>query len=138
MKGPITYEEYLKLHQEKKKLSAQLDEIKADISEMEEQLLSKFEEDGLTSVKLGPATLWLDHKIWASAGGDTENAVRALEQAGVESLVQKTINRTTLSAWVREFAGPLDTPEQIQAALPHDLGKAIKVTETNNIRVRGI
>lgn len=128
---------YIALYKKKKQLEEKLEATKGDIAELEAELLIEFSEEGMTRVVVGEATLWLDHKIWASAGGDMEGAVRVLKLEGNEDLVKETINRNTLSAWVREQApSKLSSPEEIQAALPGGLSKAIKVTETNNIRVR--
>ena len=128
---------YVKMHEEKVSLKDKLDTLTKNMGKLEEKLLEEFGEGGLTRVALGPVTLWLDHKIWASAGGDMDGAVAALKAAGETDMVKESINRNTLSAWVREQApSKLSSPEEIQAALPGDLSKAIKVTETNNIRVR--
>lgn len=131
------FENMIRLDAEKKRLQADLDEIKSEIRDVEEQLLGKFGEEGMSSVKVGNKTLWLDRKIWASAGGDTEGAIASLKQEGYGDMVKETVNRGSLSALVREFAKPLQTPEEVQAELPGSMAKAIKVTETNNIRVRG-
>lgn len=132
------YELYLNLSKQVKELKEKLDDVKGQMAEVEGALLDQFQEDGMNSVKIGGATLWLDHKIWASAGGDTPGAVEALKRAGFHDMVTETINRNTLSKFVREHARPLETPEEIQKNLPGGLGEAIRVTETHNIRVRGL
>ena len=130
-------QKYINLAEQKKSLNDKLETVKGKMSQLEVKLLEEFAEEGMTRVAVGDTTLWLDHKIWASAGGDMEGAVEALKDAGEMDLVKESINRNTLSAWVREKApSKLSSPEEIQAALPGGLSKAIKVTETNNIRVR--
>ena len=135
------YTDYADLHQEKKKIEAALDDKKEEIRKAEEALLADMRETGMSTIKLDDGrTLWLDHKFWAGTNSDQEIEVIAetLDSAGYEWLVSKSVNRNKLSAWVREFAGPLDTPEQVRAAIPDGLGEIIKVTETNNVRVRGL
>lgn len=128
---------YINLDKKKRDLSDKLDEIKGQIRELEQTILAEFQAEGMSQAKIGERCLWLDHKIWASAGGDMEGAVAALKAAGESDMVKESINRQTLSAWVREQApSKLSSPEEIQAALPAGLAQAIKVTETNNIRVR--
>lgn len=132
----MSAKELLKLVDEKKEIEDQLAEKKKEIRKLETEIIAQWAEWGLSKVTVEGRTIWLDRKIWASAGGDTEGAVAALEAAGETELVKKTINRNSLSAWVREFAGPLDSPEEISAKLPKGLGQSIKVTETHNLRVR--
>jgi hypothetical protein len=131
------YEKYAKLYKRKKDLTAEIDEVKDKMSKIEEKILEKFGEEGSTSVRLGSGeTLWLDHKIWASAGGDTDGLVSALKKARLGDMVKETVNRNTLSAYVREQApSKFASPEEITKALPRGLQKAVKVTETNNVRV---
>ena len=130
---------YINLDKKKKDLKSKLEDIQQQIRDLEITLLAEFEAEGMSKASVGGHTLWLDHKIWASAGGDMPGAVAALKAAGEDDLVKESINRNTLSAWVRERApSALSSPEEIQAALPAGLSEAIKVTETNNIRVRSV
>ena len=130
-------QKYIALHEQKESLTDKLDTCKGKIRKLEEKLLAEFQDEGMNRASVGGRTLWLDHKIWASAGGDMDGAVAALKAAGESDMVKESINRQTLSAWVREQApSKLSSPEEIQAALPGGLAQAIKVTETNNIRVR--
>lgn len=133
------FEKYDELDIQKKKLESDLADVKIAIRDEEEKILSKFTDEGISSVKTATgATLWLDHKLWASAGGrGTEALANRLEANGHEELVKKTVNRNSLSAWVRELApSKISTPEEVNKALPIELQDHIKVTETNNIRVR--
>lgn len=135
------YTDYVQLFVDKKKIEAELDDKKVEIHNAEKLMLSHMAETGLATIKLDSGqTIWLDHKYWASANTDEEisEIAEQLEDAGYEWLVSMTVNRNKLSAWVREFAGPLDTPEQVKAAIPKGLGEIINVTETNNARVRGL
>ena len=130
-------QKYIALNGMKKILNDKLDTVKLKMVNLEKKILEEFASEGMTRAAVDGVTLWLDHKIWASAGGDMDGAVAALKDAGEDDLIKESINRNTLSAWVRERApSKLSSPEEIQAALPGELSKAIKVTETNNIRVR--
>ncbi len=132
------YGAYDKLHQKKLDIETELSEIKNEIRNLESKILDKFTNDGVNKVTLpGNVTLWLDHKLWASAGGDTEALIISLEAGGHDDLVKKTVNRNSLSAWVRELAPyKLATPEEVKRELPVELQDRVKITETNNIRVR--
>ena len=128
---------FIELHDRKVSLKDKLDDVQKKINHLEKKLLVEFADEGMATAKIDGTTLWLDRKIWASAGGDMDGAVAALKAAGEEDMVKESINRNTLSAWVREQApSKFASPEEVQAALPGPLKDAIKVTETNNIRVR--
>jgi hypothetical protein len=130
-------QKFIELYNKKGVLIDKLDALKLKMAKIEEALLKEFADEGMSRAAIGTTTLWLDHKVWASAGGDMDGAVSALREAGFNDLVKESINRNTLSAWVREQApSKLSSPEEIQAALPAGVRDAIKVTETNNIRVR--
>lgn len=133
------YDQYVQLHIEKKEIEAKLSDKKEEIKQLEAQMLDKWAEEGLQSVKMpGGKSLWLDHKFWASAGGEIEELVEGLCASGMEDMVKQTVNRNSLSALIREYADPLDDPETLAAKLPAELQGRVKITETTNIRVRGI
>lgn len=133
------YEEFVELHVAKKSIEADLAEVKDKIKGLEGRILEEWGNTGLNSVKTSDGrTLWLDHKFWASAGGDTDAAVEGLRLAGMGDLVKETVNRNSLSALIREYASPLDSPEELESKLPDELRGRINVTETTNVRVRGI
>jgi len=130
-------QKYIKLNEKKLSLKDKLDAVMKDIAKLEAALLEEFAAEGMAKATVDGVTLWIDRKVWASAGGDMDGAVAALKKAGEGDMVKESINRQTLSAWVREQApSKLSSPEEIQAALPGGLKDAIKVTETNNVRVR--
>jgi hypothetical protein len=131
----MTNAEYIKLHMEKKKIEADLADKKAEIAEAEKLLVPKWQEEGQSKVTVGDTTIWLDHKIWASPTA-VDDLAPELKRVGLGDLVKETINRQSLTGFVREQADPLASPEQIKRDLPHGLGTFIKVTETNNLRVR--
>ena len=138
--GKDLYENFEDLHAKKAALEAKIDNLKDEIAAAEMVILRKWEEEGVSSVKLATGrTVYLDHKIWASADGDTDRLCEALEADGFADMVKKTVNRNTLSKWVREHApSKIASPDEVAAELPPTVRQVIKVTETNNVRVRGI
>ena len=130
------YAKLVALHVKKKKAEERVDTIKDDIKVAEEALLKEMEEDGLTHVKTPRGNLRISRMIRASAGGDMDRLIAAMNEAGKGEMVKETVNGTSLGAWVREFDPHNNlSPEQITKKLPAALREAIKVTETIDIKV---
>jgi hypothetical protein len=88
--------------------------------------------------------VFLEHKIYATAGGDVPGACVALKSSGMGQYVSETFNSNSLSAWAREqyqiyqseHPDEIVTLEQFVATLPPELQSAIKITETVKVKAK--
>jgi beta-xylosidase len=131
----MTEKKYAALHVKKRKKEDELAAIKDEISAAEAELIPGWVEEGMSKVSVGDHTVWLDRKLWASPTTNDE-LVAALRKTGNKEMVKETVNRQTLTGFVREHADKLDGPEQVLAKLPKPLQTAIKISEKINLRVR--
>ena len=111
--------------------------LKEQLEAIEPDLIHSMVSGGIDSVTVDDQTIYIDRKLWASAGGDMPALTEALVAAGCSDLVRNTADHQRLSAWVREFdpEGVL-SPDQVVALLPEPVRTAIKVTETTKLRLR--
>jgi hypothetical protein len=102
--------------------------LKEKANTLMEELLPDFKNSGTQRINVDGKTVWLDRKVWASAGGDMPRLVDAMKAAGMEDMVGETVNGGSLSAWVREFdPDKVKTESEIIEALPEELRDAIEV-----------
>ncbi len=95
--------EFIALTSRKRELEADLRQVQDRLNELEPQLVEMFGEEGLQRTSIDGWTAFLQEDIWASpAEGDIARLCAALKEAGLGDMVAETVNRQTLSAWVRE------------------------------------
>lgn len=111
--------------------------LKKQARGMMEDLLPEFKESGTQRINIAGSTVYLDRKVWASAGGDMTSLVDAMKAADMEDMVGETVNGSTLSSWVREFdPDKLKTESEIVDALPEEVREAIEVSIVFKLGVR--
>ena len=112
-----------------KRLESEVKEVKTLLKEEEIALLAEWSESGISRTTIDGKTLYITRRLWA--GGDTDELVTVLRNAGLHDLVKPGVNRNTLTAYVKEVTDATRTmsPEEIHAKLPSELQEAIEVTE---------
>ena len=128
--------QYIGLKREIKRQETQLKKLKKVAAQIEEELIPTFKADQCQRLTLSGWTAYLDRKVYASAGGDMDGLVNALQSAGEFDLVKETVNGNTLSGWVREFdPDRLLSADEIVEKLPKQVRDAITVSEKFTVRV---
>jgi len=96
---------YVELAIQRRELEQQLKEIKAAMADLEEPVLSYFEEKGIDRVTINGITLYPRRELWAAMaeGMDQEKVCQALIAAGLEEYVGLRFNTTSLSAFLRDL-----------------------------------
>jgi len=140
-----TAKKYVKLADQKSQLEGELKKIKAEMANIEENLIDYFQRHSLRNLGAGDRTVYLHRQIWASlpdkvAGHDM------LRKHGFSDLVEDKVMPQRLSAWVRELFAEAEQNEGEAVIssenlnellpLPDELKSQIKVTEKFSIRVR--
>lgn len=128
-------DQYIEHLQDKERLSAELDDAKAALADVESQLLSQFEQDGVQSVKhkASGRTVFTRRDLRSGLGDDKDAAIFALEEfEDAKFLVKPNVNAQQLSAWVREL--PRDNEDM--PIVPDAIKEAIKVHEIFKISAR--
>jgi hypothetical protein len=97
---------YIEAEREKRRIETELQEVKAKLQELSEQVLNVFELEGLQSLKLEDGvTIALRTDIRANIPADKrEEAYEEFKRQGFDGIVKETIHPKTLEAWVREYA----------------------------------
>lgn len=116
---------------------AEIDRLKADLKRLEvverqqkDQALEYFAETGLEKVSIDGKTVYTMTKVWARVP-DLEQALPAIESAGLGWMVKPTINTNTLSGWYRE---QLETDQDI----PQALKDVLLISDSPDIAIRKI
>lgn len=115
----------------------EIDELKKRAQKLEGSLVSNMVNAGIQRTTVDGHTVWVDRKLWASAGGETALLVEALKAAGCGDLVKESYNATALSSWVREHDPEKSTPpEEVIQRLPETVRPHIKVSEVIKLQVK--
>lgn len=140
--------QFVKWTRVKKKHDAELDKAKEELGKLETEILKRFEEAGISSMKLKTGgTVHIRREVWAGMLKDVPNAemllLEGLKSAGCGDLVKEKVNTQTLSSWVREqakeqFGDVEKSPEEILAILPEQLQSAMRITEAFKLRALGV
>ena len=128
---------FIGLNDNIKKLEAKTKDLKAAKAKLESQILERFSETGISSVKMNGITVFLHRQLWAGVDrGEDESskdamkrAVAALKAAGYDDLVNEQFSSQSVSAIIREM-------DQNEEELPKEFEGAIKVAEKFSARVR--
>lgn len=137
-----TVQRFIAAKDTKKLIESQLDDIKAELATLEEQITAALAAAGLDGIK-DAATgrkITVTRRVWARAAHDKEAACAALQAAGLGDFVAPSFNTHSLSAYFREqlkqrnAAG--DPVTDVADLLPAELADAISLTEDTTLSVR--
>jgi hypothetical protein len=121
--------EFLQLTLRKRELEEQIKEIDGRLNELQEQSLTLFEREGISSLRLDGHTVYLHRQVWASVDASNPYALAELKRNGLGDLVKPTVNGQTLSAWVRER-------QEEDKPIPPVLAQYLKISEKYGLRAR--
>lgn len=113
-----TIKKYAKLYEERDKARAKEKALTAEIDQIGEQVVSYFEQHGITSQKIGGRIVGIRREVWARLKPDSsiEDVREAFGQLGIGHLVKAGVNVQSLSAWVREEMEAERWPPQSNSA----------------------
>ena len=122
---PDGWTDFAALVGEKKRLEAELRQVKEQIAETQEPLLEYLIEQGLQSIKAeGGRTTYIHRAVYVGA-----KETAAAEAAGLGEFVQQRFNSNTVSAWYREATAD-------GGKIPAELEAVLDVTERITLRVK--
>lgn len=134
---------FIELSELRKTKEGEVDEIKDELALLEPQILERFENAGMQSMKSTQGqVVYVRRELWAGAQeGCDELLADALKRNGLGDLVRERINTQTLSSYVREvekaqFNGSVRRPDEILPLLPDGLQQTIKLSEKFSVRAR--
>ena len=127
--------EYVSLSRRIGDLKAELKQAEHETKELEQIVVNEMINAGFQEVTADGRTLKLRRKVEAHPADGRRTLTEALQEAGLDALV--SYNDSTIRAYVKEVAaGVLDlaereerdpTGEEIQAAFPEPVGRALTV-----------
>ena len=127
--------EYVSLYNRITDLKAELKHLEQDKKQAEERVVNELIEAGIPKIEVDGRTLKIKRKVEASPVDGRRALTDALEEAGLDALI--SYNDATVRAYVKEVAGPVldlaereerdPTEEEIQAAFPDPVGRALKI-----------
>ena len=135
---------FIELEEMRKSREGEIDEIKKEVAELEPQIMERFENAGMQSMKSKQGTvIYIRRDLWSGAKEGAEVLLlEALKAVGLGDMVKEKVNTQTLSAYVREqekdqFGANVSAkPEEIIGVLPEPLRGAINITERFSLRTR--
>lgn len=137
---------FAKLDLQIKKKEDEANALRAERDALEAQLLQRFQEGGMASMKLtGGVIVYLRRDLYAGAKDkDSHLLIDAIKQIpDIAAMVQEKVNAQTLAAYVRErgrdyFGDAFDStpPEKLLDALPAPLQPVIAITERFSLRTK--
>ena len=92
---------YAKMLKKKNELEAELKSVKGKMSDIEDDILDYFAENGVDQIRVDGVTLYPRSQLWASAKTETE--MKILAEHGHQDLVEEKVNTHRLSALIREM-----------------------------------
>jgi hypothetical protein len=129
--------EYVCLERRMDALSAELKQAQHDLKDLERVVVNEMINAGFQEVTADGRKLKLKPKVEASPVQDRWVVVEALKEAGLDQFIPQNYNDSQLRGFVKEIASGVialaereervATAEEIQAALPEPLGRALKV-----------
>jgi hypothetical protein len=129
--------EYVCLEKRKKDLDAELKQVKADLDRLESVVIDEMVRAGLQKAEIDGRTLKIVPAVFCSPVEDRWAVVEALKQAGLDQFIPQNYNDAQLRGFVRETAAEVlaraqedqraATAEDVAAALPEPLGRALKI-----------
>ena len=129
--------EYVCLEKRKKDLKAELTQVTADLDRLETVVIDEMVRAGLQKVEVDGRTLKIVPAVFCSPLENRWAVVDALRQAGLDQFIPQNYNDAQLRSFVKETAAEVfaradqedrfATAEEIAAALPDPLGRALKI-----------
>ena len=129
--------EYVCLERRADALAAELKQAQHDLKQLEQVVINEMVNAGFQEVSADGRKLKLKPKVEASPVENRWAVVEALKEAGLEQFIPQNYNDSQLRGFVKEIASGvlalaareerIATAEEIQAALPERLGRALKV-----------
>jgi len=132
--GPLA-ERYACIRRGIKTTEDELKELEESLKDISETLLTEFEKHGVKSLTAHGLTIYLFHDTFFNKNKDAtdEEAMAALEEAGLAAFIHAKINKADLRAWMKEQEVDEETGMPV---LPPEIVKAFAVTEKYEIRAR--
>lgn len=136
--------EYIELDDQRKGKEGEVDKLKERMAELEPQIMERFENAGMQSMKSKQGTvIYIRRDLWAGAKEGAEVLLlEALKAVGLGDMVKEKVNTQTLSAYIREqekdqFGANVSAkPEEIIGVLPEGLREAVNIMEKFSLRTR--
>jgi len=135
---------FIKLDQAIKKKEGEVDTLKQEKGPLEAELLRRFQEGGIASMKsTAGVTVYLRRDLWSGAVDGNKDALHAALKAEPElrDMVKESVNSQTFSAWVRERIeahfgedAKKKAVEVLKEALPIALQPVTAITEKYSLR----
>ena len=129
--------EYVCLERRKDALSAELKVVDQDLKALERVVVNEMVNAGFNEVSADGRKLKLVPDVVASPVEDRWAVVEALKEAGLDQYIPQNYNDSQLRGFVKEIAAEVisraqdeervASAEDIRAALPEPLGRALKV-----------
>jgi hypothetical protein len=125
------YTEYAALAVEIRDEEEAIKEKKRKLSQLEEVVYRKMQDDDIQSVKTGAGTVYRSSRWWAKKddGVSSEDVYLALIDSGLADLANRTYNTNSLSAYLREL-------KESGESIPAPLSQVIKLEEQVGVNVR--
>jgi hypothetical protein len=138
--------EFVSLENRKKDLDAELKAVKQQLDDLEDALVPQFVEDGVQKMTVDGRTVSLTQDVYASPLNDREDVVDALKHSELGQYVAENYNSNSLTAFVREVKrevesrakgeGRMYDENDVRAALPEPLGRALKISFVHKLSSR--
>lgn len=129
--------EYVCLEKRKRDLDAELKQAEQDLKALERVVVNEMLNAGLNEVSADGRKLKLVPEVVASPVEDRWAVVEALKEAGLDQYIPQNYNDSQLRGFVKEIAAEVisrakdgervASAEDVRAALPEPLGRALKV-----------
>jgi hypothetical protein len=129
--------EYVCLERRKDALAAELKQVEQDLKALERVVVNEMVNAGFNKVEAEGRALKLVPDVQASPVEDRWAVVDALKEAGLDQYIPQNYNDSQLRGFVKEIATEVfskaqdeervASAEDIRAALPEPLGRALKV-----------
>jgi vacuolar-type H+-ATPase subunit I/STV1 len=137
---------FVSLENRKRDLDAELKSVKQQLDDLEEALVPQFIEDGVQRMTVDGRTVSIQQDVYASPLNDREDVVDALKQSELGQYVAENYNTNSLTAFVREVRRDVElraqsenrmyTEDDVRAALPEPLGRALKISFVHKLSSR--
>ena len=126
--------EYLRKSRRRREIQEEADALQQDLTLMQDQILNYYMRTGHQKQRIDGGTVYLRRDLYASpipgADGSHEQAIKALQAAGLGHLVQTKVNTQDLAAHVRDL-------ETRDLELPPELEPHVRVSEVYKVVAMG-
>ena len=129
--------QYVCLEKRKRDLDAELKQVEQDLKALERVVVNEMVNAGFNEVSADGRKLKLVPDVVASPVEDRWAVVDALKEAGLDQYIPQNYNDSQLRGFVKEIAAEVisraqdeervASAEDVRAALPEPLGRALKV-----------